>query len=76
MVYISDSIKTSRRLDHETSYLECIWVEVVCNLTKLLIGFFYLPSASTSDFFTHFERSMESAADTDNDLVILGDFNI
>jgi len=44
---------------------------MVCNLKKLLIGLFYRPPNAS----THFEWSIESAANTGHDILILGDFN-
>ena len=42
---------------------------------KFLIGLFNRPPNSPAEFWNHFEDTLETAADLNHDMIILGDFN-
>lgn len=50
-------------------------MEVHSSNNKFLIGLFYRPPNSLADFWNHFEDTLETAADLNHDMIILGDFN-
>lgn len=74
-IYSKNNIHTFRRQDHENNIIENIWMEVHSSNNKFLIGLFYRPPNSLADFWNHFEDTLETAADLNHDMIILGDFN-
>ena len=74
-IYTKNNIYTLRRHDLENNNIENIWTEVHSYNKKFLIGLFYRPPESPVEFWKHFEDTLESAADLNNDIIILGDFN-
>ena len=82
IMYIRDSITYTRRVDiSETSQLvENIWIEVKSlkssiNVKSLLLGCFYRPPSSNSDYFDGILDIIEKASLDDKEFVVHGDFN-
>ena len=74
-IYTKHNIYTVRRQDLENNNIENIWIEVHTSNNKLLLGLFYRPPDSSAEFWNHFEDSVESAADLNLNMLIVGDFN-
>lgn len=77
IVYIKQNIQYTRRLDIETCNTESIWLQVnIVGSKPLLVGFYYRPPNSTSNWFNHFDTELINADSMDLDMFILGDFNL
>ena len=74
-IYSKNNIHSLRRQDLENNNIENIWTEVQSSKNKFLIGLFYRPPNSPAEFWNHFEDTLETAADLNHDMIILGDFN-
>lgn len=76
-VYVKDDIYAKRRTDLELPDIECVWVEVISNHRKILVGTFYRPPNSLASALSSIESSIGLACDTNiNDICITGDFNL
>lgn len=78
-VYVHDSIRdfTSRRYDLESVLVESIWLQVKTGRgPPLLIAFIYRNPSSNFVWFDDFVNMMDSVQKHDNDILLLGDFNI
>ena len=61
----------------ELPNIECVWVEVIVQGRKQLIGTFYRPSNSPNAVVTSIEDSIGQAFDTYiQNIFITGDFNL
>lgn len=77
IVYIKQNIQYTRRLDIETVGVECIWLLVnIVGSKPFLLGFYYRPPNSISDWFNSFDAELNNADSIDLDMFILGDFNL
>ena len=74
-IYSKNNIHSLRRQDLENNNIENIWTEVQSSNNKFLIGLFYRPPNSPAEFWNHFEDTLETAANLNHDMIILGDFN-
>lgn len=75
-VYVKDNLHSKRRNDLELQNIECIWVEVLVQQHKILIGTFYRPPNSTNEVLSTIENSIGLAVDTNiQNILITGDFN-
>ncbi|XP_078580162.1 uncharacterized protein LOC144864186 [Branchiostoma floridae x Branchiostoma japonicum] len=77
MMYVSDSLYTTRRGDLENDEIESIWCDVTKANTNLLINCSYRPPSADDTFFDLFEIQIQKATDQAHAVkVILGDFNV
>ena len=77
--YIHDSIQhlIRRRVDLETDKVECIWIELKHKkTTPLLICMLYRNPASTFEWYDNFLCMIDRIDIPNNDILLLGDFNI
>ena len=72
---IKNSICCKRRHDLEDTYWENIWLEVQSLKKGFLIGLFYRPPNSTTEFWDALESNIEKASELNLNLLILGDFD-
>ena len=76
VVYVRDTLICRRRPDLEIRGLEAVWVEIQTKSKKVLIGGFYRPPNSNTQYFNHINESIDRAYNTHiADVIILGDFN-
>lgn len=76
MIYVRDTIPCKRRRDLEMVTVECLWVEITVQKTKILFGLFYRPLDSSDHVWDHISQSVENAINTGIEkIVVLGDFN-
>ena len=76
VLYVRDTILCKRRADLEVHGLEAVWVELQIKRKRILIGGFYKPPNSNSDYFDLLKESVDRACSTDiPDIIITGDFN-
>ena len=76
VVYVRDTLICRRRPDFEIRGLEAVWVEIQRKSKKVLIGGFYRPPNSNTQYFNHINESIDRAYNTHiADVIILGDFN-
>ena len=76
-VYVRDNIYSCRRNAIELPNIECVWVEVIVQGRKQLIGTFYRPPNSSNAVMTSIEDSIGQAFDTNiQNILITGDFNL
>ena len=77
MIYVKDSLYYKRRNDLEPCNLECIWIEIQLNHTRVLFGLFYRPPNSDAAYLSSIEDSISLALDTQiTNIIVTGDFNI
>ncbi|MCG8113231.1 MAG: reverse transcriptase domain-containing protein, partial [Candidatus Thiodiazotropha taylori] len=75
-VYVKNNIYSCRRADLELPNIECLWIEVMVNGKKNLIGTFYRPPNSTNAIWSSIEDSIGQAFDTSiRNILVTGDFN-
>ncbi len=76
-IYVRDSLTSIRRHDLEIANLEAVWVEIKLKTKSILVGGFYRPPNSNSDYLDRIHVSIDRALNTSiHDIVILGDFNL
>ena len=76
MLYVKSVLAYSRRRDLEPGGLECIWIDLFLHHKHILIGTFYRPPGSGSEYYDRIEESLQLAVDTGiDDIIITGDFN-
>ncbi|XP_078616267.1 uncharacterized protein LOC144884689 [Branchiostoma floridae x Branchiostoma japonicum] len=76
MMYVSDSLYTTRRGDLENDEIESMWCDVTKANTNLLINCSYRSPSADDTFFDLFEIQIQKATDQAQAVkVILGDFN-
>ena len=75
IVYIKNNIFFKRRDDLESNSIENIWVEIQSTKNKYLLGLFYRPPESKSDYGNEFENVIEKASEENLDIIITGDLN-
>ena len=77
MIYVKDCLYYKRRQDLEPRNVECIWIEIQLNHTRVLFGLFYRPPESDAACLSSIEDSISLAMDTQiNNIIITGDFNL
>ena len=64
LIYTRDSIQSKRRTDLEMQDLEAVWVEITVKSKKILIGGFYRPPNSNTDYFNKINESTDRAYNT------------
>ena len=76
-VYVKSSLTIIDRNDTISQYdIETILLEFKCKENNFLVCCVYRPPNSGPDFFDIFTEMLETIIMNDNDLIILGDFNI
>ena len=58
MIYVKDSVIYKRRYDLEPLIVECIWIEMQLNHSRILFGLFYRPPNSDIAYFSGIEDSI------------------
>ena len=77
MIYVKDRLYYKRRQDLEPRNVECIWIEIQLNHTRVLFGLFYRPPESDAACLSSIEDYISLAMDTQiNNIIITGDFNL
>ena len=78
LLYISNSINYKRRPDLEVgNNIESIWTEIAYQNSKpILVCTAYRPPSAPRSWITEFAREIDRASSCDNELLILGNFNI
>ena len=77
MIYVKDTLFYKRRHDLEPINVECIWIEIHLNHTRVLFGLFYRPPEANAAYFSSIEDSISLAMDTQIDnIIVTGDFNL
>ena len=76
-IYVRKNIYSFRRNAIELPNIECVWVEVIVQGRKQLIGTFYRPPNSPNAVMTSIEDSIGQAFDIYiQNIFITGDFNL
>ena len=73
LVYVSEHVKSQRRMDLEDGALEAVWVEVHTKGAKVCSV--YHPLNARVGWITDFSVMMEAAASEKRDRAVMGDFN-
>ena len=77
LLYFSETIKINRIVDLECFDVESLWIEVKLKHVKpLLIGFMYRNPAERVIWYNNFAMQMDAAILRNNEIMLLGDFNI
>ena len=78
LLYLSNSISYKRRPDLEVgNNIESIWTEINYQNSKpILVCTAYRPLSAPRSWITEFTSEIDRASSCDNELLILGDFNI
>ena len=76
VIYVRDTFSWIRRTDLEIRGLEAVWVEILIESKKVLVGGFYRSPNTDAHYFNHIIESIDRAHNTNiSDIIILGDFN-
>ena len=74
---MSDNLLFIHRTDLQTDDVETIWIEMRPLHSKpYLICNVYRPPDSTNQWFSSFEKQISTAVETNNELIVLVDFNM
>ena len=77
MIYVKESVIYKRRYDLEALNVECIWLEMQLNHSRIIFGLFYRPPNSDIVYFSGIEDSISLAVDTQiRNIIVTGDFNL
>ena len=75
MAYLSSSLLHARRPDLEIFCDESIWTEAKVKSELFLIGVFYSPITSNSQFFNSLNINIEKASEYSKNLIFVRDLN-
>ncbi|XP_021351654.1 uncharacterized protein LOC110465005 [Mizuhopecten yessoensis] len=75
IIYHKNNILTKRRHDLENEHIEMIWIEVLIQNHKFLLGCIYRPD-SNIEYWSKFEQILDKASETSMDILITGDLNV
>ncbi|MCG7867669.1 MAG: hypothetical protein JAY74_15080 [Candidatus Thiodiazotropha taylori] len=75
LTYVSNQIIHKHRPDLEIFCQESIWVECRLNKQIYLIGNFYSPRTSDTQFFDSLNRNIEMALESSGNIILVGDLN-
>ena len=75
MAYLNSSVLHARRPDLEIFCDESIWIEVKVKTELFLIGVFYSPTTSNSQFFNSLNLNIEKASEHSKNLILVGDLD-
>ena len=78
LAYIADNLKADRITSLEDNTLETLWLQINPYKSKrpILVGAIYRPPSTTADTDTKLELNIEAAYLRNQEMYILGDFNI
>ena len=74
-VYVKNSLICKEKHDLSIPQLEAVWIENKIGQDKLLIGSFYRPPNSKSDYWDLIDQSIKNVSSTPHKFIVLGDFN-
>ncbi len=76
-IYVREGIHATRRSDLEVNGIESVWIEIITNRKKILIGGIYRPPDSNNNHWVLLEETIDRAFNQvcDN-IIVSGDFNI
>ncbi len=74
-IYVKNSLICKERHDLSIPQLEAVWIETKIGQDKLLIGSFYRPPNSKSDYWDLIDQSIKNVSSTPHKFIVLGDFN-
>ncbi len=75
LIYVSDYLLSERTTNLEVFYDECIWIKLKTNQEKYFLCTIYRPPSSTGDFWEALNRNLETAIDSTNKIIMVGDVN-
>ena len=75
LAYLSSSLLHARRQDLEIVCDDSIWKEVKVKSELFLIGVFYSPITSNSQFFNSLNINIEKASEYSKNLILVEDLN-
>ena len=80
IMYVLDSLITTRRPDLESSSVESIWIELSIRKSRsILLGTIYRPPVGSqylkAGFNSEFEESLDSALAEEKEIILMGDLN-
>ena len=74
-IYVKNSLICKERYDLSIPQLEAVWIETKIGQDKLLIGSFYRPPNSKSEYWDLIDQSIKNVSSTPHKFIVLGDFN-
>ena len=74
-IYVKNSLICKERHDLSIPQLEAVWIETKIGQDKLLIGSFYRPPNSKSDYWDLIDQSIKNVSSTPHKFIMHGDFN-
>ncbi len=76
-IYVREGIHATRRSDLEVNGIESVWIEIITNRKKIIIGGIYRPPDSNNNHWVLLEETIDRAFNQvcDN-IIVSGDFNI
>ena len=71
-IYVKNSLICKERHDLSIPQLEAVWTETKIGQDKLLIGFFYRPPNSKSDYWDLIDQYIKNVSSTPHKFILLG----
>ncbi len=75
LIYVSDHLLSEREPNLEIFCDECIWLKVKTNCEKYFLCTLYRQPSSSVDFWEALNRNLETAIDSTNKIIMVGDVN-
>ncbi|XP_045166981.2 uncharacterized protein LOC123530276 [Mercenaria mercenaria] len=76
-IYVREGIIASERVDLAITGLEALWLELIVNKRKIILGGIYRPPDSNNNHWLLLEQSIDQAFNQSCDnILVTGDFNI
>ena len=76
LIYVKENIPCKRRHDLENPNIESLWIEIMIQKNKFLVGLFYRPPDSDASSWDHINLTIENALNMGiNKILITGDLN-
>ena len=75
IIYYKNTVHTIRRQDLEHEDVEMIWIEVLVDKKKILLGCIYRPESNV-EYWNKLDHVLENACNTAMDIIITGDINV
>ena len=77
LLYLNENVPYKRRIDLESGQIESVWIEICFSNSKsFLINFSYRPPSSLQSWIDSYEIQINNAVIENDDIYILGDFNM
>ena len=73
-IYVQNRLICKERQDLSIPQLEAVWTETKIGQDKFLIGSFYRPPNSKSDYWDLIDQSIKNVSSTPHKFIVLGDF--